>query len=197
MSHFRAALLTLVLIGCTSREPGAPARIDHVIVGVSDLERGVREIERLTGVRAVTGGAHPGQGTRNALLSLGEDSYLEIYAPNPVEPVSSPAVEELRALDRPTPIGWAASTSDSRSLRSTLESKGFPLSQPERGSRRRPDGSSLSWVTYGFAKLDHPLAPFFIEWGDARLHPSRTSPEGCSLRSLRIEDPAADRLRRA
>ena len=191
------AFLVLMLATCTQREPVAAARVDHVIVGVSDLEQGVREMERRTGIRAVTGGTHPGHGTRNALLSLGEDTYLEIYAPNPGEPVASAAVAELRGLKRPTPIGWAASTSDPQALRSTLKARGFPLTPAEPGSRRKPDGTIVSWVTYGFATLDHPLAPFFIEWSDAETHPSRTSPGGCSLRSIRIEDPSADRLQHA
>ncbi len=190
------ALLAL-LFGCGGRDRDGTARIDHVIVGVSDLEQGVREIERLTGVRAEPGGAHPGQGTRNALMSLGEGAYLEIYAPNPAEPVASPAIAELRRLKRPTPLGWAVSTNDAGGLRSMVTAKGFPLTPPEPGSRRKPDGALLSWVTFGFANLDHPLAPFFIQWSDPALHPSLTSPGGCFLRSLRIDDPGADDLRRA
>ncbi|MEO7655105.1 MAG: VOC family protein [Sphingomicrobium sp.] len=198
----RASLLALLLVGCSPCEPGPLTRIDlpridHVIVGVDNLERGIAEIERRTGVRPIIGGVHPGAGTRNALLSLGEGTYLEIIAPNPAEPVASAEVEQLRALKRTTPIGWAVSARDADALRSTMQSTDFPLTPPEPGSRRKPDGTLLSWVTFGFANFDHPLAPFFIVWGEPSKHPSRTSPAGCTLQSLNLRDPAANPLRRA
>ncbi|HSB20175.1 MAG TPA: VOC family protein [Anaeromyxobacteraceae bacterium] len=40
-----------------------PAALDHLIVGIDDLDRGIAEIERRTGARAVPGGSHPGRGT--------------------------------------------------------------------------------------------------------------------------------------
>ncbi|MEO6581690.1 MAG: VOC family protein [Sphingomicrobium sp.] len=194
---FRACLLVLVLVGCSAREPDALTRVDHVIVGVGNLEHGMAEIERLTGVRPVIGGVHPGAGTRNALPSLGEGTYLEIFAPNSAEPIASAEVERLRVLRRPTPIGWAVSANDAKAFGSALKPAGIELTQPEPGSRRKPDGTMLSWVTYGLANFDHPLAPFFIVWAKPSQHPSRTSPSGCTLQSLNISDPAAIPLRRA
>ena len=82
------------------------SRIDHVILGIGDLQRGTAELERLTGVRAVFGGAHPGRGTQNALISLGDHHYLEILAPNPAE-AGNPEAAELSKLTALTPIGWA------------------------------------------------------------------------------------------
>ena len=163
--------------------------IDHVILGDSDLQRGVDALEQRTGVRAAYGGAHPGRGTHNALLSLGAGRYLEIMAPDPQQQVSSPMIQELRALESLTPVGWAVAVGDVERVRGDLEGRGLRLSPTQPGSRARPDGTRLEWATFGVLAPDHPLAPFFIHWAAGTAHPSATSPAGCTLESLRLEDP--------
>jgi hypothetical protein len=196
-------VLLPILASCSTslsesqRQQTPSMQVDHVIIGVSNLEAGIREFEQLTGVRAALGGAHPGMGTRNALVSLGEGAYLELYAPNPAEEVKSPTVTELKGFTRLKPVGWAVSTTDVEALRSYLGSLGLPQSPPEPGSRVRPDGSVLEWVTFGFEQFDHPLAPFFIQWKQKELHPSRTSPGGCRLVSIALGDPNPTQLKAA
>lgn len=173
------------------------AHIDHLIVGVADLEAGIDLMEQLTGVRAVIGGSHPGSGTRNALMSLGDGTYLEQLAPDPGQALDNAEIRELRSLTKPTPIGWAVSGATEADLRDSLVARGISLSQSVPGSRRKPDGSILRWTTLGYAALDNPLAPFFIFWDDPPLHPSRTSPRGCRLGEVKIDHAAAEQLRQA
>jgi hypothetical protein len=170
-------------------------QIDHVLLGIGDLQTGIAELERRTGVRAVFGGAHPGRGTQNALIALGGEHYLEIVAPNPAE-AGNPDTAELHALQTLTPIGWAARSHDLKTLRASLQTQGIAIGEIRPGGRNLPDGSQLSWQTLGFAPPASPLLPFFIEWGKGSAHPSTTSPQGCRLAGLILEDPAPEALRK-
>jgi hypothetical protein len=203
--RFLAALLALACLACAAASrPGKerPAvtgdlsQIDHLVLGINDLQRGTAELERLTGVRAVFGGAHPGRGTQNALISLGDRHYLEIVAPNPAEP-GNPEAAELSNLTALTPVAWAAHTEDLAALQQRLRERGTRTEEIRPGGRNLPDGSRLAWKTLSFAPPSSPLLPFFIEWGGGGPHPSTTSPTGCWLTGLVLEDPAPDSLRQS
>ena len=172
--------------------PGAP-HIDHVILAVNDLDRGIAAFTRLTGITPVRGGSHPGRGTANALASLGDGRYLEILGP--ASPARDSVPPDFAGLDSLTPHGWAIGTNDLPALIARVRKAGFTISDPSPGSRRRPDGSLLTWTTANVPGPDLGLAPFFIQWGDGTAHPSTTSPSGCRLVDLTLRDPAAEPLR--
>jgi hypothetical protein len=170
-----------------------PVRIDHIVIGIADLDRGIAELQRRTGVRAVPGGAHPGRGTHNALMSLGPGLYLEIIAPDPAQKTPPQGFDMLASLEKLTPIGWAVATDDMASLRGDLAEAGLDIGKLRPGSRALPGGGTLSWVSFGLP--DAPdLAPFFIAWGQGARHPSATSPGGCKLKTLALASPDAARL---
>ena len=83
-------------------------RMDHLVYGVPELTDGVAALEAKTGVRADFGGQHPGRGTHNALLSLGDRRYLEIIALDPSQGEAAHFfARELEALSQPKLIAWA------------------------------------------------------------------------------------------
>jgi hypothetical protein len=178
-----------------SAKPGDLSRVDHVILGVGNLQAGIDELERLTGVRAAFGGVHPGRGTQNALMSLGDGHYLEILAPNLGER-SEVETDYLRALPSLKPVGWAVHTNDLAALQQSLRSGGVQVGEIRAGARDRPDGTHLAWKTMEYSSPSRIL-PFFIEWDRATAHPSTTSPAGCKLKSLYLQDPEAGGLREA
>src|SRR5690606_16125796 len=151
-------------------------QIDHLILGISDLDRGMAEFEAKTGVRPVFGGAHPGRGTHNALASLGNGTYIEILAPNPAAPApdESRIIQGLDALESLQPVGWALTARDLADVRQRAEVGGVATTQVTPGSRMLPDGSKLEWMTAGVTSPVHDWAPFFIQWGNPALQPSNT-----------------------
>jgi len=157
-----------------------PALLDHIILGCNDLDRGIELVEESTGVRPAIGGVHPGRGTRNALLSLGERRYLEIMAPDPAqhEIVHFP---QIRSMTDPRLIGWAVHPPDIAVLAKQLRENQIAFTGPDDGSRKRPDGRVLTWKTVNLADDRHGLLPFFIEWSADSVHPSKDAPAKCTL----------------
>jgi hypothetical protein len=170
-----------------------PTGIDHIILGIDDLERGVARVEQHTGVRPVFGGIHPGRGTRNALLAIGPDSYLEIIAPDPQQ--SAPTwFPQLLTLRAPRLIGWAVHTSDLSASAQAAVSAGLPIDGPQDGARSRPGARTLNWKLFHLRDERGGLLPFFIEWGRDSLHPSHNAPPGCRLESFHLQSPDAPEL---
>ena len=161
-------------------EDQVPALLDHIILGCNDLDRGIELVQESIGVHPSIGGVHPGRGTRNALLSLGERRYLEIIAPDPAqhEIVHFP---QIRQMTDPRLIGWAVHPPDIAAIAKQLGENGIAFQGPDDGSRKRPDGRGLPWKTVNLADDRHGLLPFFIEWSADSVHPSVDAPKGCTL----------------
>ena len=176
-----------------AQEKLAEARtaVDHLLLGVADLDAGISWVERITGVKAVHGGSHPGAGTRNALISLGGRQYLEIIAPDPTQTSFNFQID-LRSLVEPRLITWAARTSDIGAIAKIAREAGLE-SAPRDGSRARPDGKILRWRSVRLpnqpGRQSVEVIPFFIEWAPGSVHPSQDSPAGCQLQSLDFEHP--------
>jgi hypothetical protein len=179
--------MALVLVAA----PAPAAQIDHILLGIDDLDRGVKAFEQATGLKPVYGGKHPG-GTHNALVSLGDGTYLEILA---LQKGVTDAGEfaGLAQLHTLTPIGWAVSSRDSAKLRDSLSAAGMAVTDPEPGSRTTTTGAKLSWQSFGLQD-NFAEAPFFIVWSAQTAHPSTTSPSGCKLQQWHIASPRVEKL---
>jgi glyoxalase-like protein len=166
-----------------------PPVLDHVLLGSSDLKAGIAFVKEHTGVTAAFGGVHPGRGTRNALLSLGDRHYLEIIAPDPAQ-TDAPDHYDLKKLTTPRLVGWAAHPGDLNAFAARLRNATLAFDGPTPGSRRRPDGRLLEWKTLNLRDNRAGLLPFFIEWSNHTVHPSVDAPAGCKI--LRFEVSAPD-----
>jgi len=139
-------------------------RIDHVTLGVADLEQGAAQLRRL-GFQVQPGGVHEGRGTHNALAWNDED-YIELLA------IRDAA--EYRAASRSgasfeTFIATgggihsiALASDDLEADVAAMRGRGIAVSDALPGSRTTPDGRTLRWK---LATLDaaHALPLKFIQ----------------------------------
>ncbi|HMD31907.1 MAG TPA: VOC family protein [Candidatus Acidoferrales bacterium] len=194
--YFLALTGTLMSSPTIPAAGNVPPTLDHILLGAGDLDAGVLEVEKKAGVRAAGGGSHPGAGTRNALLSLGTERYLEIIAPDPQQSgTPSTRYGNLAGLKQPRLVGWAVHTHDIEGVARRLRDAGMDAVGPNDGSRVRPDGKTLHWRTLNLKDNRGGLLPFFIQWGDGTVHPSVDAPGGCSLVSFEVESADDSHLR--
>ncbi|WP_161958520.1 VOC family protein [Ornithinimicrobium cavernae] len=169
------------------------AQIDHIILAGPDLTELEEYAEAHLGLRPQPGGAHPGLGTRNSLLGLGGQRYLELVAPDPDQPEPDhPRPFRVDELTAPTLTGWALRAPGLGDRVSRAREKGLDPGDPRPMSRTRPDGTELSWE---LTSLDTGLdgtVPFLIDWGDTP-HPSEGLP-AVKLVTVRVRHPEAARL---
>lgn len=170
--------------------------LDHLVFGVPDLPAAVREFTVATGVRPVPGGRHPGFGTANHLVGLGDGRYLEIIGPDPDAP-ATPS-RRLFGIDRARPatlLTWAVRTDDIDRAVETARHGGYDPGAPAAMSRRTAGGEVLRWrLTPDTIDATGGLLPFLIDWGGS-AHPARGLPE-LGLAELTLHGPDPDRLGR-
>ena len=171
------------------------AQIDHLVWAAPDLDRAIDELQARTGRRALVSGAHPGAGTRNAVLGLGGRSYLEVLAPDPAQAAVATPAAGLSKLAGPVLHTFAVATDRLDRVAVKLERAGLPHAGVIPMSRRLPTGRLVRWrllIPAGHAY--GPLVPFFIDWGDSP-HPADEAEDGCQLIQLSLTHPEAWSLR--
>ncbi|HLJ02072.1 MAG TPA: VOC family protein [Solirubrobacteraceae bacterium] len=143
--------------------------VDHVIYAVDDLDAAGARFRAEFGLGSVPGGRHPGWGTANRIVPFGHE-YVELVTI--VDRQEAAASEFGRAVTQALAgghrlLGWAVATDDIHGIATRLSL------DVTRGSRTRPDGSTLSWQLAGAAPaLSTGALPFFLQWdGPPELHP--------------------------
>lgn len=168
-------------------------RLDHVsyAAGPDGLAATTERLSELLGAEFSDGGIHPRFGTRNTILALADDMYLEV-----VEALDHPASDKApfgQAVKARSALGggwlgWVVAVDDIAQLEERLGRAAV------NGNRYRPDGTELLWKQIGVnGLLADPQLPFFVEWiSSGELHPSHGIGHTCSLEVLEI---AGDPLR--
>jgi hypothetical protein len=162
--------------------------IDHLVYAAPDLRAAVADLEERLGVRARDGGRHTGLGTRNALLSLGPATYLEIIAADPGQPrPAMPRPFGIDGISASRLAGWALACDDIDATVARARRGGYDPGDVTDGQRTGPAGTVLRWrMTPGPGAGG--LVPFLISWGDTD-HPARSAPRGLTLEAFHLEHP--------
>jgi hypothetical protein len=162
-------------------------RLDHLsfAAGPDGLVSTAQRIGQLLGTEFIDGGVHPRFGTRNMILPLAGDTYLEV-----VEVLDHPASDKApfgqavraRSALGGGWLGWVVAVDDITVVETRLGR------EAAKGNRHRPDGTELVWKQIGVNGLiADPQLPFFIQWEiPAALHPSAGADTTFSLACLEI-----------
>jgi len=161
-------------------------RVDHVVYAAEHdgVQATAARLGKLIGVEPVDGGYHPRFGTRNVVLPLRHDRYVEV-----VEVLDHPAsykqpfgqVVRARSEAGGGWLGWAIAVKDMSEHEQRVGRESVD------GMRHRPDGVELTWRQLGIKGLQaDPQLPFFIQWGEGVDHPSRSGETQTRLRTLRF-----------
>jgi Glyoxalase-like domain len=163
------------------------------VIAVADLAEAARSIEVRHGLTSIEGGRHPGWGTANRIVPLGE-AYLELVAiVDEAEAAQSPFGRWVAAAHpTPRPLGWAVRTHElddfARRLDLTVAA----------GARAGRNGELVRWRVAGVERATaEPSLPFFIEWGHGTPLPGRATAShragAVQIAKLRL-DGDADRV---
>lgn len=170
--------------------------LDHLIIAGPDLAEATDYVESLLGVPASPGGRHLGVGTRNVLVGLGPDAYIEIIGPDPDQPAPArPRWFGIDTLTGPRLVTWAARADDLTRAVATARAAGIELGAVASGGRLRSDGSELTWMaTDPLSERLGGVLPFLMDWGRS-THPSAGLAPGCAMVALRGFHPRVDAVR--
>ncbi len=167
-------------------------RLDHIVfaAGPGGLAGTADRLSELLGEEFQDGGVHPRFGTRNRILPMTDNTYLEL-----VEVLDHPASDKapfgqaVRARSELGGgwLGWVVAVDDLSPLEERLGRSAV------NGNRHRPDGTELLWKQLGVKGLQaDPQLPFFVQWeSNSAEHPSTGASGNISLEALEIAgDPA-------
>lgn len=161
-------------------------KLDHIMYASPLLDPCVERIAALTGVKAAYGGAHPGNGTHNALLSLSANQYLELISPDPAQAQAAVATRPFASRNANGLRTWAVNAPDLSQVLAVAVESGL-TGRSVTMSRTTPAGVTLEWdILFVGGHTFGELFPFFINWRDSP-HPSTTTPSGCTLASFTVQ----------
>jgi catechol 2,3-dioxygenase-like lactoylglutathione lyase family enzyme len=135
--------------------------IDHVIIGVRDLDQAATLFTRQSGLAVSGGGIHPSGGTANRIIVIGE-SYLELITVHVPEEAQTSMLERLARGEGYLNFVLASDAIEADCC--AMRERGITILGPARGELRSPDGRSRAWLRADVERPDMAQHyPFLIQ----------------------------------
>jgi catechol 2,3-dioxygenase-like lactoylglutathione lyase family enzyme len=139
--------------------------IDHIIIGVYDLEKAAAQFDEKLGLQPSGGGIHPSGGTANRIIVIG-DSYLELIAVRAPEEAQQSMLERMAKGEGY--LNVALASSDIEAEGAAMHGRGITIFGPTPGQLRSADGRARGWSRID---VERPLLaqhyPFLIQHDSA------------------------------
>lgn len=165
--------------------------IDHIVYCVHNLEEAIIDLENKLGVKASIGGAHLTQGTKNGLINLGYQCYLEILALDENnKSIKAPRWMGIDLLQSNKITRWATKSQDIEKDSKALQSHNVDMGQVTGGSRKMDSGKTLTWqIAMPLSSPEVDVVPFITDWSQSESHPTDSLDHPCKLIELQINHP--------
>jgi hypothetical protein len=136
--------------------------LDHVSVCGSNLDA-LRQAFTEVGLTPDFGGPHGNGVTQMAFIGFDDESYLELIAPLKAGVTEGSDWGKFIAGEA-GPCAWAVGTNVLLQEVDRLKKAGIAVRNPEPGTRKRPDGMSVTWTTANVGSgTQGSVLPFIIE----------------------------------
>lgn len=165
--------------------------IDHLVYCVPDLEKAMNDFEQRSGIRPVFGGYHTTQGTKNALVRLSGNTYLEFLAIDENnENVMPPRWMGIDLLQGPKMTRWALKSNQLAVDAACLKSYDPKMGEITSGQRTITTGAVLRWeIAMPLVTPEVEVAPFLLDWSTSSSYPADDLADGCQLIELLLFHP--------
>ena len=136
--------------------------LDHASICGSNLD-GLRQAFTDVGLTPDFGGPHGNGVTQMAFIGFDDQSYLELIAPVKAGVTEGTEWGKFMMADA-GPCAWAVGTNVLLQEVDRLKKAGIAVTAPQPGSRKRPDGMSVTWTTADVGSgTPGSMLPFIIE----------------------------------
>src|SRR3981081_3610836 len=165
--YCRLSFATLLLLGTTQpamtqESKSTMLELDHVSICGPNLDT-LRQVFTDGGMTPAFGGPHGNGVTQMAIIGFDDASYIELIAPIKPGVTAGSGWAKFMAEDAVT-CAWAGGTNVLLQEVERRKKAGIPVKPPERGSRKRPDGMSVEWMTADVGSgTPGSTLPFIIE----------------------------------
>ena len=165
--------------------------IDHIVYAVPDFDAALIYLENQFGILPSIGGRHLQRGTKNALINLGNQCYLEILA---VDHENTDFHGQrwmgMDLIGQPAVTRWAVKSDNIEKESLLLAQFRSDLGVITSGERKTTDGSLLKWkMTLPAPAPVVEIAPFLLDWSKSAFHPCDRLDSLCELVSLDLYHP--------